>query len=155
MFERILLAADGSSHAQRALEYARDLALRDDALVIVVHIFGPIPDYLGEPMRAELIARHVDTGREIANRAAEELNEAGVDVDIQVLEGPPAEAILRVAEGHRADLIVMGTRGRGQLTSLLLGSVSHRVLAHSHVPVMVVRAEEKTNAQVTGGGEAD
>jgi nucleotide-binding universal stress UspA family protein len=71
----------------------------------------------------------------------EELRDSGVDVDTEVLQGPPAEAILRVTEARQADLIVMGTRGHGELTSLLLGSVSHRVLAHTHVPVMVVRAE--------------
>ncbi|MEA3375651.1 MAG: universal stress protein [Chloroflexota bacterium] len=140
MFERILLATDGSSDAGRALEYARDLALRDDAQVVVVHAFTPAPGH------DELTARHAAVGREIANQAARKLNEAGVDVDIEVLQGPPADAILRVAEGHQADLIVMGTRGHGDLTSLLLGSVSHRVLAHSHVPVMVVRAEGETSA---------
>jgi nucleotide-binding universal stress UspA family protein len=82
-------------------------------------------------------------GREIADRAKEELEDAGVDVETEVLQGPPAEAILRVSEGRQADLIVMGTRGRGDLTSLLVGSVSHRVLAHSGVPVMVVRGEER------------
>jgi nucleotide-binding universal stress UspA family protein len=155
MFERILLAVDGSNHAQRALEYARDLALRDNALVIVVHAFEPIPEWVGEPMRDDLIAREVHVGWDIANHAAEELKDVGIAVDVQVLQGPPAEAILRVAEGHRTDLIVMGTRGRGELTSLLLGSVSHRVLAHSHVPVMVVRAEEETSAQAPGGEETD
>ena len=45
MFKRILLATDGSSHAEKALEYARDLALRDDAQMIVVHAFEPVPTY--------------------------------------------------------------------------------------------------------------
>jgi nucleotide-binding universal stress UspA family protein len=143
MFETIVLATDGSDHAERALGYARDLALRDGAEVIVVHAFEPIPGYLGVETKSEVAARHVSAGREIADRAREQLMDAGVDVEAEVLQGPPAEAILRVAEGRGADLIVMGTRGRGSLTSLLLGSVSHHVLAHSKVPVMVVSAEEE------------
>jgi nucleotide-binding universal stress UspA family protein len=141
MFKRILLAADGSGHAERAQEYARDLALHDDALVIVVHAFEPVPTYLGEPMWGDIVGRHVDAGRRIAKEAAGALQDAGVGVDVEVLEGPAAEAILRVADAQHVDLIVMGTRGHGALTSLLLGSVSHRVLAHSPVPVMIVRAE--------------
>lgn len=143
MFETIVLATDGSDHAERALGYARDLALRDGAEVIVVHAFEPIPGYLGVETKSEVAARHVSAGREIADQAREQLMDAGVDVEAEVLQGPPAEAILRVAEGRGADLIVMGTRGRGSLTSLLLGSVSHHVLAHSKVPVMVVSAEKE------------
>lgn len=143
MFERILLATDGSSHAQRALEFARDLALRDGAVVIVVHAFEPVPRYLGEPMWSDIVGSNVNVGQQVANQAKEELEEAGVDAETEVLEGPPAEAILRVAEARQADLIVMGTRGLSALTSLLLGSVSHRVLAHTHVPVMVVSVEEE------------
>jgi nucleotide-binding universal stress UspA family protein len=142
MFERIVLATDGSSHAREALKHARELAVRDNATVIVVYAFEGVPGYLGEPMKGEIAARHVSVGRDIADRAAQELREAGVDVETEVLGGPPAEAILRVAESRNADLIVMGTRGYGALTSLLLGSVSHRVLAHTRVPVMVVRAED-------------
>jgi len=140
MFGTILLATDGSSHSMRALEYARDLALRDGSLVIVVHAFAAVPGYLGEPIKSEIAARHVTEGREIVAQAAAALEDAGVDVKREVLQGPPAEAILRVAEARDADLIVMGSRGQGALTSLLLGSVSHRVLAHSQVPVMVVKA---------------
>jgi nucleotide-binding universal stress UspA family protein len=65
-----------------------------------------------------------------------------VEIVIEVLEGPPADAILRVADVRECDLIVMGSRGHGALASLLLGSVSHRVLAHAHVPVLVVRSTE-------------
>jgi nucleotide-binding universal stress UspA family protein len=143
MFSRILLATDGSSHAEKAIEYARDLALRDDAQVIVVHAFQPVPAYLGEPSAHRGMARHVAAGHEVVDGAVEQLQEAGVDVIVEVLEGPPADAILRVAKVRQSDLIVMGSRGYGDLASLLLGSVSHRVLAHTHAPVLVVKATEE------------
>ena len=143
MFKRILLATDGSLHAETALTYARDLALRDEAQAIVVHAFEPVPTYLGEPWRDRLVARHVSMGQDVANNAAQKLQKAGVDVIVEVLEGPPADAILRVADVRECDLIVMGSRGHGALASLLLGSVSHRVLAHTRAPVLVVRTREE------------
>ena len=143
MFRRILLATDGSPDAEEALTYARDLALRDGAQAIVVHAFEPVPTYLGEPWRDRVIARHVSMGQDVASNAAQKLQKAGVDVIVEVLEGPPADAILRVADVRECDLIVMGSRGHGALASLLLGSVSHRVLAHTRAPVLVVRAREE------------
>jgi nucleotide-binding universal stress UspA family protein len=143
MFKRILLATDGSSHAQEALVYAQKLALRDEAQVIVVHAFDPVPTYLGEPWGDQAIARHVSLGEGVAKDAAQRLEKAGVDVITEVLEGPPADAILRVADVRECDLIVMGSRGHGTLASLLLGSVSHRVLAHARVPVMIIKAKEE------------
>jgi nucleotide-binding universal stress UspA family protein len=143
MFNKILLATDGSSDAGQALECARDLALRDGAQVIVVHAFEPVRSRMGDPWGTRIMARHVSAGQDVANQAAQRLQEAGVDVVVEVLEGPPADAILRVADVSECDLIVMGSRGHGALASLLLGSVSHRVLAHAHVPVLVARATEK------------
>lgn len=144
MFNKILLAMDGSPHAEEALKYARDLALRDEAQVVVVHAVSPVPAFLGEPERQRLISRNIIEGEQVAGQAAEKLRKAGVDdVIVEVLEGPPANAVLRVAETRQCDLIVMGSRGHGELTSLLLGSVSHRVLAHARVPVLVVRATEE------------
>jgi nucleotide-binding universal stress UspA family protein len=140
MFERILLATDGSAHAQEALVYARDLALRDQARVIVVHAFDPVPSYLGDPWGDRVMARQISAGEETARQAAQSLQEAGVDITVEVLEGPAAEAILRVADVRECDLIVMGSRGHGALTGLLLGSVSHRVLVHARAPVMIVKA---------------
>jgi nucleotide-binding universal stress UspA family protein len=146
MFERILLATDGSAHAQEALAYAQELALRDQARVIVVHAFDPVPSYLGDPWVNRVMARHVSVGEQVADDAAQALRGAGVDVIVEVLEGPPAEAILKVAQVRDCDLIVMGSRGHGALTRLILGSVSHRVLVHAHVPVMIVRAKEEETA---------
>ncbi len=121
MFSRILLATDGSTHAHVALRYARDLALRHDAEVVVIHAFEPVSTYLGEPWLHRVMACHVAAGRDIADLAARELLEAGVDVEVEVLEGPPADAILRVADVRQCDLILMGSRGRGTLASLASG----------------------------------
>jgi nucleotide-binding universal stress UspA family protein len=142
MFTKILLATDGSTNAQGALKCAQNLALQNEAQVIVVYAFPPIPDYLGEPWRERFISSHLHEGEHIANQAADELRDAGIDVVIEVLEGPPADAILRVAEVRQCNLIVMGNRGHGELTSLLLGSVSHRVLAHAKAPVLIVKNKE-------------
>jgi nucleotide-binding universal stress UspA family protein len=146
MFKRILLATDDSPDAREALRCARDLALRDGARVFVVHAFEPVPSYLGDPWRDRVTARHVAAGQEVAESATKVLQEAGVDVVAEVLEGPPAGAILNVAQVRECDLIVMGSRGHGALASLLLGSVSHRVLAHAHLPVLIVKAREGTTA---------
>jgi len=143
MFKKILLATDGSSDAGQALIYARDLALRDGAHVIVVHAFDPVPSYLGDPVEGRVLARHISAGEEVANDAAGKLQEAGVQVIVEVLEGPAADAILKVADVRECDLIVMGSRGHGTLASLLLGSVSHRVLSHARIPVMIVKSQEE------------
>lgn len=139
-FSRILLATDGSPNAEGAFEYARDLALRDNAQVILVHAFPSIPTYLGEPWGEQVIEKTVSHGKQVANHVAERLREAGVDVIVEVLAGPPADAILRVADVRQCDLIVMGNRGHGDVASLLLGSVSHRVVAHSNAPVLIIPA---------------
>jgi nucleotide-binding universal stress UspA family protein len=143
VFKKILLATDGSPDAGQAAAYARDLALRDGGQVIVVHAFEPVPTYLGDPVEGRVLARHVAAGEEVANEAAKKLQEASVDIIVEVLEGPAADAILNVASVRQCDLIVMGSRGHGALARLFLGSVSQRVLAHTHVPVMIVRAQEE------------
>jgi nucleotide-binding universal stress UspA family protein len=143
MFKKILLATDGSPDAGQALAYARNLALREDGQIFLVHAFEPVPTYLGDPWRDRVTARHISAGREVADSALQELKEAGIDLVVEVLEGPPADAILKVADVRECDLIVMGSRGHGSLASLLLGSVSHRVLAHARIPVMIVRAWEE------------
>ena len=139
MFTKILLATDGSPNAERALAYARDLAIQDKALVYVVSTFRPVPAQLGNPWYDRWIVSNMSKSEKVAKEAAEKLRKAGADTVIEVLEGPPAGAILRVADSQKCDLIIMGTRGHGVLISLLLGSVSHSVLSDAHVPVLIVK----------------
>ncbi|MCS7068325.1 MAG: universal stress protein [Meiothermus sp.] len=138
MFKNILLAFDGSAHAQKAARLAADLARQYQAALCVVHAYDPVPDYLGEPYLQEVISRRT----EAAERAMEQAQALLGDlprVETEVLEGPAAEAILRVAQVRQVDLIVMGTRGLGQLSGLLLGSQSQKVVTHAPCPVLLVR----------------
>jgi nucleotide-binding universal stress UspA family protein len=64
---------------------------------------------------------------------------AGVRAKALLLDGPPAERIVRAARGQRADLIVMGTHGHTGFTRLVLGSVAGRVVSHARCPVLTVR----------------
>ena len=62
-----------------------------------------------------------------------------LNVTTEILEGPAAEAILRVADTYTCDLIVLGSRGLGTFEGLLLGSVSNTVLQHAKIPVLIVK----------------
>jgi nucleotide-binding universal stress UspA family protein len=139
MFQKILLAYDGSTHSQRAVRVAQDLALKYGALIRIVYAFHPIPTILGSPTLEDLMQRETAQGNEIAEQAAELLRAAGLDPHIEVLEGPPADAILRVAQVRQADLIVMGSRGLGNAAALFLGSVSYKVLQDATCPVLIVK----------------
>ena len=99
------------------------------------------------------MACHAAMGRELADLAVKKLEKAGLDVEVEVLEGPPADAILRVAENRQCELILMGSRGRSTLASLLLGSVSHRVLSHATIPVMIVSARAAETIRAVPGSE--
>lgn len=138
LFECILLAVDGSTCSHAASQYAEDLAHMSKAKVVVVHAYAKIPRYLGEPNRSELIARHEREAQDILSPVTDQLSGAGIDVIPEILEGPAAEAILEVAKTRRCDLIIMGCHGHSELSGLILGSVSHKVLNHAQTPVLVV-----------------
>ncbi|WP_243030352.1 universal stress protein [Thermus altitudinis] len=137
MFKTILLAYDGSDHARRAAEVAKAEAQAHGARLVVVHVYEPVPDYLGEPFFEEALKRRLERAEKVL---AEALELTGVPrEDALLLEGRPAEAILEAAMGEKADLIVMGTRGLGAIGSLFLGSQSQKVVAEAPCPVLLVR----------------
>lgn len=139
MFKRILLAVDGSEHAQRAAKLAGELARQMGSDVRVVVAFDPVPGYLGEPMLQAALSQRMKEADKILQRALDEVGKVPGELKTEILEGPPAEAILEVERTRNNDLIVMGTRGRGRLGGLLLGSQSQKVVAHANCPVLLVR----------------
>lgn len=139
MFQQILLAYDGSAHSKRAAEFTADIAVHRHALVRIVTAFRPISRVMGNPELEQAMQRETSEANATALEAATILRAAGLDPHIEVLEGPPADAILRVAEVRNSELIVMGSRGLGNAAALFLGSVSNKVLQEAKCPVLVVK----------------
>jgi nucleotide-binding universal stress UspA family protein len=139
MFKNILLAIDGSDHALQAARVAGEMARCNDAALRVVVAYDVVPAFFGEPEFQQAVSARMKYAENVLERAVSFVGEIPNVIKIEVLEGPPAEAILRVVETRGNDLIVMGTRGRGRLSGLLLGSVSQKVVAHAPCPVLLVR----------------
>ena len=137
-FANILVAYDGSDHSQQALDTAVKIVQGSDAKIKVLYAFDKVPRVLGDDETERFIERALSKGRDILAAATLHLHDLGVDFSTDIVEGPAAEAILRVAELENCDLIIMGSRGLGMVQGLLLGSVSYRVLHHATRPVLVV-----------------
>lgn len=135
----VLVGVDGSAAAEAALLWAVDEADRRDAELLVVHAWEyPYGSELASATVLDLT--RVDAAL-VLDAAVERCRERGRGpVRGELVEGQPAQAI--VDRAGRADLVVVGSRGRGGFRSLLFGSVAHRVAEHSPCPVVVVRPRE-------------
>ena len=146
MFRNILVAIDGSAHAARALGEAIDLAERGNAtLTVMTCIPDPSTWLLGGAAYAgvDFDALAAESQREYGKLLDHAVEGAPQDISVTkvLVHGPPGERILEQAEKGRHDLVVMGSRGRGDVRSLLLGSVSHQVLNGGRTAVLIVHAE--------------
>ena len=148
-FKTILVAVDGSKHAIKVTEAAADLAQRYGAKLLVLHVIAPIfdgkvPIDLATSARLEHMKQaeygiFQDAGRDIVQSAELIARKKGVaKVEALVEDGDPASIIIDMARARKADLIVLGRRGLGGLTGLLLGSVSHKVLQMADRPCLIV-----------------
>ncbi|MBK9924294.1 MAG: universal stress protein [Anaerolineales bacterium] len=140
MFERILLAVDGSEHAEHAAKIAAELGqCVESAELRIVVSYDPIPPYLGEPNLQLTIDTRLEEAQHVLQKAIEAVGETHLDIHTELIEGNPADAIIDVAKTRDSDIIVMGSRGLGGLAGLLLGSTSQKVVSHAPCPVLIVR----------------
>lgn len=140
MFEKVLLAVDGSEHALHAAHTAADLARTLNAKEIrIVVAYDFIPPYLGEPNMQYAIDARMDEAKTILENAVKTIGKVPCEIHTEIIEGSAAQSIIEVATTRESDLIVMGSRGLGTLAGLLLGSTSQKVVAHAPCPVLIVR----------------
>lgn len=118
------------------------MADRFQCALTLLHILPP--GARGQDADLEALVPSAEDGRSLHDllvAARDEARERGIqDVDVVVLHGDPLEQILSYLHKHRADLVVVGTRGLSRGTRLLLGSVSSRLVNEAPCPVLVVRA---------------
>jgi nucleotide-binding universal stress UspA family protein len=148
MFRSILVALDGSPASAAALAQAIRLARDEGSRLTLISVAVPLrwrpatPIYIPYPSDEELERQ----AQEILDRAEREVPE-DVPVFTVVRRGEAAKAILERVEQGEHDLVVIGSRGFGSAASLLLGSVSRAVVAHSPVPVLVAHAQPAREAR--------
>jgi len=146
MFDSIMVALDGSSHSDKALQSAIELAKRCNAKIVLFHALQQTPlsgNYAAMVAKAARkayakIAR--EQADEILARARKAAKAGGLEKIEQVVrEGDPAKIVVKRAKKLDVDLLVVGTRGLTGIKGITLGSVAHKVTAAAHCPVLVVK----------------
>lgn len=163
MFQNILVAIDGSRDADQALAQAIDLAESEHAKLTLFSAVGapPATALIGaDGGVAATLARAAESETETLLRDAARRVPDGVSITTLQSRDPVRPALIRQIISGRHDLVIMGSRGRGALRSAVLGSVSHHVLHHSPVPVLVVHAHPERRLESAapiahGGATAD
>jgi nucleotide-binding universal stress UspA family protein len=139
--KRILVAVDGSEHAQRALDTALELAPQLGATIVLAYVVPEVALF-GEPSLinvAELQRQHDEYAHGLLDGLRMKYASRSQTLEAQVLHGSPAEALSDAAVQLQADLVVVGLRGRNALARALLGSITHRLVQICPQPVLVAR----------------
>ncbi len=138
MFKRIMVGIDGSPQSLRAAKVAGEMARVMVSDLYLVVAYEPLPLDLGEPFLQEILSTRIIQAEQLYKTALLDCGEIQGKLIKEILQGPPAEAILSVAETREVDLIIMGTRGLGRIASLFLGSQSMKVVSEAQCPVLLV-----------------
>lgn len=150
MFETIAWASDGSELADRALEHVRTLAGIHGSRIVAVHVNELLTGPFGG---APLLADETEIEEKLAGQV-DDLCTAGFDARLEIRTGGQdvAKLLADVADDVGADLIVVGTHGRGGVAAAIVGSVARRLCHTSHRPVLVVPPAPKAEP---AGDEAE
>lgn len=140
MFTKILVAIDGSPASKKALSVAVDMAKSFAAELHSLAVEGHLPAYaatIGEVEEAKAEKNHFF--QRIQEEARAVAAEQEIDIGTITLAGDPAETIVRYAEEHGFDLLILAHKGHSRTRRFLLGSTSDKVVDHAPCTVMVVK----------------
>jgi nucleotide-binding universal stress UspA family protein len=139
VFEKILVAIDGSPGSEKALEAAVDLARHYEAELIAIGV-AEVPEVVGMMDEVDELRRGAEARfAEIGQAAAEFARSRGVGLRSVVVRGHAADAIVRFAESEQVGLVVIGPHGHSRIARFFLGSTSDRVSGHCHCSVLIVK----------------
>jgi nucleotide-binding universal stress UspA family protein len=141
---RILHPSDFSAASRPAFKKAIQMAKTSRATLQLLHVMAPVVPipangYVSPGIYEQLAASVAAWARKNMAELVKKARAAGVKATTTIVEGVPADRIVRVARANRADLIVMGTHGRTGISRFVLGSVASRVISTSPCPVLTVR----------------
>ena len=139
--KRILVGVDGSEASNQAAHLAAEIALRFGARLTLAYAVPKLllpPDAYGLTL-VEVEREHRSYAEKLLGQAAAGIAGSGVEVDTVTLDGMAAEALATAATAPDIGMLVVGSRGRGAVSRMLLGSVSDRLVHISPKPVLVAR----------------
>lgn len=145
MYRRILVPVDGSEKAAKAALHGAELASKLGAGLILFHVVPSLPPYVNTSpdhfgnIQQAIMDEFCRTGREILNQVKDDLAAYNLNIVTDIAVGQPADEIIKKVKDSQCDLVVMGSRGLGEIKGYLMGSVSNRVTRHAACPVLIVR----------------
>lgn len=146
-YKKIMIATDGSVLGKKAIEYGVEIARLSGAKLYAVYVISAGGYHIIPPRDAgweKAMKEHLKTeGGEAANYVERAGMNAGVETESIILEGHPAEEIVKFAEENDIDVVVMGTLGKTGIQKFLLGSVAEKVVRNSKRAVLVVKGEKE------------
>ena len=146
MFDKVMVALDGSEHAAKALEMAAALSMRCEATLVLFHAVEVSAFRSDYDMRVIASAREVyrKIGQEQADAILQEAEAAAHAAGVERIErvtgeGDPVKAMLAALRESPVDLVVIGTRGLTGLREIAMGSVAHKMSVAAPCPVMIIK----------------
>jgi nucleotide-binding universal stress UspA family protein len=139
-FKKILLPVDGSESSKLAMKNALGIVDTMKSELVLLYVTGVIPGFITGQPKEEALQSQMEEANQILAPYREFLIEHRVNFNEVIMPGFNAGEKICVAAGEqKCDLIVMGSRGLGDWAGMMLGSVTHRVLSHCEIPVLVTR----------------
>ncbi len=146
VFNKILVAFDGSEHSRKALDAAIELAKKLDSKLVLLTVYSaaspsaPEPELSAGARQQTMTVQNVlDSCRQVLEEVEQKVKAEKIEVTCETAEGNPVEVIVKKSKEGKFDLIVMGARGLSRLKKILVGSVSEGVVKNAACPVLIVK----------------